>query len=300
MKLLCCVAVVLLAPLVVHADPAGEINSVLRDRLLERAHESIRIVRIGSAAADQAAIYRHQDDEPLTPASNLKVVTTSAALDRLGSQFRFRTQLVLHDGDLILIGDGDPSFGDAELLSKSGWDVTTVFKNWAAGLKKLNLPPLRNIIVDDSIFEENFVHPDWPADQTDKRYVAEVAGMNLNANCVDFLVRTTSPGELVKAFMDPATRYVGFRNECVTGGENAIGLSRSPGTNQIEMRGQARQSTDVPVSVTIHDPPMFAATVLAETLSSAGVRHSGDVHRDRTIRANERGSGQELDSAGPA
>src|SRR5205814_2378672 len=118
-------------------------------------------------------------------------------------------------------GDGDPTFGDAELLTRVGWDVNTVFKNWASALKDLKLPPVRNIVIDDSIFEENFLHPRWPVDQVQKRYVAEVAGMNLNANCLDVFVRTTSPGEIVNYIANPDTRYVTLQNTCVTGTENA-------------------------------------------------------------------------------
>jgi D-alanyl-D-alanine carboxypeptidase/D-alanyl-D-alanine-endopeptidase (penicillin-binding protein 4) len=274
-----------LIPLTSRAEIDGPINAILHDKLLSHAEASIEIVHLGNSPGDGKLLYRHDSDIPLIPASNLKVLTTSAALDRLGSDFKFRTQLVFHNGDLILIGDGDPTFGDVELLSRYGWDVNTVFKNWAAGLKKMNLPGVKDVVVDDSIFETEFLHPRWPVDQVQKRYMAEVAGMNLNANCVDFFVRTTSPGQVVTALMNPSTQYVHFENTCVTGGENAIWLSRQAETNDIVMRGQARMSTEVPVSVTIHDPPMFAATVLAENLSAAGINHTGDIHRDRTIRS---------------
>jgi D-alanyl-D-alanine carboxypeptidase/D-alanyl-D-alanine-endopeptidase (penicillin-binding protein 4) len=148
----------------------------------------------------------------------------------------------------------------------------------------MSLPPVRNVVIDDSIFEETTLHPRWPVDQVQKRYMAEVAGMNLNANCLDVFVRTTSPGDIVSYILNPDTHYVNFQNTCVTGNENAVWLSRVAETNNVIMRGQAAVSTNVPVSVTIHDPAMFAATVLAENLTNAGVEHSGDVHRDRTIR----------------
>jgi serine-type D-Ala-D-Ala carboxypeptidase/endopeptidase (penicillin-binding protein 4) len=279
-----CLFALLLASLTAHAEIDAQISAVLHDRLLNRAEESIEIIRLGSTPADGKLLYRHNSDIPLVPASNLKVLTTSAALDRLGPDFKFRTQLVLHNGNLILIGDGDPTFGDVELLSRVGWDVNTVFKNWATGLKQMNLPDVKDVVVDDSIFDSEFLHPHWPLDQVQKRYMAEVAGMNLNANCVDFYIRTNAPGQLVTALMNPSTQYIHFQNTCVSGGENAVWLSRQAETNDVIMRGQERVSTDVPISVTIHDPPLFAATVLAENLSAAGIRHTGDIHRDRSIR----------------
>ena len=55
-------------------------------------------------------------DAPLMPASNQKLLTTGAALRILGPDFTFQTRLV-HAGDrLVVVGDGDPAFGDPELL----------------------------------------------------------------------------------------------------------------------------------------------------------------------------------------
>ena len=85
---------------------------------------------------DSKVIYRENATSPLIPASNLKVITTSAALEKLGAGFKFQTRLYWHNGDLVLIGDGDPTLGDAEMLKKVGWDVDTVFKTWAGGLAK--------------------------------------------------------------------------------------------------------------------------------------------------------------------
>ena len=102
---------------VCHADLASDIEAVLHDKLLARAAVGIEMARIG----DGREIYEHASRTPLTPASNLKLATTSTALDKLGSDFKFRTGLYLHDGDLVLIGDGDPSFGDTEYLKRVGW-----------------------------------------------------------------------------------------------------------------------------------------------------------------------------------
>src|SRR6185295_10492653 len=121
------------------ADLAAEVNTLLQDKLLKRATVGIEVYRLGKGAADAKEILNLHAETPLTPASNLKVLTTSAAIDRLGPDFRFRTLLIFHEGDLVLVGDGDPTFGDAEYLKKAGWNVTTVFENWVAQLKKLNI-----------------------------------------------------------------------------------------------------------------------------------------------------------------
>jgi D-alanyl-D-alanine carboxypeptidase/D-alanyl-D-alanine-endopeptidase (penicillin-binding protein 4) len=267
-----------------HADLSGDIEQILDDKLLARTAVGIDIVRMGKSPADATRIYETNATQPLVPASNLKVITTSAALAQLGGDFKFRTLLLYHDGELVLVGDGDPTFGDAELLKKVGWDVDTVFKTWAAGLAKKQFRSARDLLVDDSVFDDEFLHPDWPADQTQKRYVAEIAALNLNANCLDIYVRPERYGRLVDFSTDPVTQYVSIKNSCIAGNENAIWLSRQPGTNQLILRGAARSANEVPVSVTVHDPPMYAGAVLAEALDGAGITLSGEVRRDRTMR----------------
>ena len=279
-------ALMLLLACSVRADLQADIRVVLKDKTLQRAEIGIEIIGLGESAKTDKTLFKHNSEIPFIPASNLKLVTTSAALANLGPDFKFRTLLLKHNNDLVLIGDGDPTMGDAELLKKSGWDVTTLFKNWAEQLKKNKLNNFDRLVVDDSIFDEQFLHPHWPPEQAHKRYVAEVGGLNLNANCVDFYLRATSAGETVRYLASPSTRYITVANTCLTGGDNAVWLSRQGGGNQIILRGHTPSGSDVPVSVTIHDPSLFAATVLHETLEVNGVKITAATPvRDRTLRA---------------
>ncbi|MDP6170832.1 MAG: D-alanyl-D-alanine carboxypeptidase [Prochlorococcaceae cyanobacterium ETNP2_MAG_10] len=53
---------------------------------------------------------------PRIPASNQKLITTAFALDRLGPDFKLRTQLVRRsDGVLEISGEGDPDLGISEI-----------------------------------------------------------------------------------------------------------------------------------------------------------------------------------------
>ena len=143
----------LLAAPAVRGDLASDISSVMADKELQRANIGIDIVRLGKSAGDSTTIFQNDCTSPLIPASNLKVITTSAAAQqKLGPDFKFRTQLIWHDGDLVLLGDGDPTFGDAEMLKKVGWDCDTVFNSWAVGLTKRGITSINDLVVDDSIF----------------------------------------------------------------------------------------------------------------------------------------------------
>lgn len=287
-------AVVAAAPLagVARADLASDVDALLAARLLRRAAVGVEVVRLGARPAEDATLYRRDAQRPLIPASNLKLLTTSAALQKLGPGFKFRTSFLVGEADVALVGAGDPSFGDAEFLRPVGWDVTTVFESWADQLLKRKITTVRDVAVDDSIFDEEFLHPNWPADQIHKRYVAEVGGFNLNANVLEFGVRPTEFGQVAAYDTTPDTAYASVRNACLTADDNAIWLSREVGTNQVILRGEVpARVSQVNVAVTIHDPPMYAATVFAEVLRRKGITVTGVVRRDRTLQATRRAGG---------
>jgi D-alanyl-D-alanine carboxypeptidase/D-alanyl-D-alanine-endopeptidase (penicillin-binding protein 4) len=274
-----CLFLLSLSPLA-RADMPGDIDAVLHDKLLAKASVGIEMVRI----SDGKEVYEHQSRTPLTPASNLKLATTSTALDKLGPDFKFRTYLYLHDGDLVLIGDGDPSMGDSEYLKRVGWRTTQVYETWAEQLKKMGVYSIRNILVDDSVFDTDTLHARWPTNQIDHWYVAEVGGLNFNINCVDFMIDATQPGR-VRYSVSPNTHYLNVENTCVAG-KNEIQLGRKPGTNDVVLRGEAAASVPGPFQETVHDPSLYAGAVLAEVVSSAGVHMTGSVQRNRNIHSH--------------
>ena len=61
----------------------------------------LETVRRESAAKDEV-VYAHNPHTPLIPASNLKLVTTAAALERLGPAFKFKTE-PLKPGTYVLV-----------------------------------------------------------------------------------------------------------------------------------------------------------------------------------------------------
>lgn len=272
------------SPATSSADLTADIRVITQDKLLARARVGVQVIRLGQAK-DNTVVASLNAAEPHIPASNLKLVTTAAALERLGRDFKFRTVLIQQGKDIALIGDGDPTLGDAEMLRKVGWETTTAFAKWAEELKRRGITDVNDVLVDDSIFDQTFAHPNWPVDQLQKRYVAEVGGLSFNANCVDFVINSTGAANVVRFKTDPSTRYINVKNSCVSGDENKIYLTRAGGSNDIILKGEAVGTTaQDPVSVTIHDPPLFAGTVLAETLQSNGVKVTGITRRDRTVR----------------
>lgn len=264
-------------------DMAADIRAVLGDKALANGVAGVSVARLGGGGGEVNFVFRSNGDKPLIPASNLKVLTTSAAMATLGPDFRFRTQLLYRDGDLYLIGDGDPTLGDPELGKRTGWAFDTVFKQWAAELKKQGINQVRHVYIDDSIFDSEFVHPSWPTNQLMFDYAAEVGGLSFYFNTVDVFVKAGKGGASVSA--EPPTGYVKLSSEVKVGDKNGVSGSRGRGDNDIVVRGEVKAGGEDKFEMTVFDPGMYAGTVLFETLKREGISMSGGVGRNNGARA---------------
>ena len=88
----------------------------------------------------------------VNPASNTKVLTAAAVLDRMGPDYRFTTGLFGHlkdgvVGALVLRGNGDPSLETDELFEL------------ANALRQQGVRRVDGILVDQSHFDDAFVPP---------------------------------------------------------------------------------------------------------------------------------------------
>ncbi len=267
------------------ADLPQDVRKAIADAKLKNASIGVEIVKLGQAPELDQTLVAIDADKPFIPASNLKLITTAAAIDTLGVDFEFRTQLLLRESDVAIVGDGDPMFGDSVALAGTDWGTTTVFEQWAARLKERHITSVRNVLIDDSIFEELSFHPRWPLDQAHLEYVPQVAGLNLNANCLDVYAIRNENGT-ASYRIDPPTSYVKMENQITVGSGHSLFLSRVLGSNRIILKGMINATNRAPFRVTIHDPPMFAGTVFAEVLKKQGISVTGEVKRERTIRAS--------------
>ncbi|HEX2659741.1 MAG TPA: D-alanyl-D-alanine carboxypeptidase/D-alanyl-D-alanine-endopeptidase [Polyangia bacterium] len=95
------------------------LNEILHNRTLGRLHVGLRVM----SARTGRLFYGRHGDTLMDPASNQKVLATTAALLRLGADWRYRTEVtgpapddqgVIH-GDLHLRGNGDPTLRSADL-----------------------------------------------------------------------------------------------------------------------------------------------------------------------------------------
>lgn len=270
------------AATVARADFAGDVSKALR-QAPSKASITVRVVALEGSTTPRV-LYDRNATQPMIPASNLKLLTTAAALDALGSDFKFQTKLYVRLGEnegeaeLAVIGGGDPGFGDSELLREiDGWGTTTVFKNWARLLRDAGITQVTRLTLDDGIFDAEHDHPNWPENQKHRWYEAQVGGLNLNINCIDVYLTRGGSGRM-NYRLDPPTGYVTVENTCRVGQDNAVQLARRLGTNEIVLGGSTNAKAQGPMNVTIDGPTGYFGAVMTETLEQNGLSVDETAH----------------------
>ncbi|MCP3903770.1 MAG: D-alanyl-D-alanine carboxypeptidase/D-alanyl-D-alanine-endopeptidase, partial [Planctomycetes bacterium] len=235
-------------------------------------------------------------DEPLIPASNMKLLTSGAALVTLGPDFSFRTKLLLDGDRLIVVGSGDPGFADPELLplmtrpgdaEGPGLGIDDFLELWLAAIVEHAPKSIREIVVDDRVFDRTFVHESWPRDQLNRWYSAQVAGLSVHLNVVHFFPAPRPGKRPSLSNFQPFARNLIIENNATsrTGvhADDTVWIARRLGTNELTFYANVKHAYRTPVPVTIHDPPQFFADLLSERLEARGV----DVGDARTARIGE-------------
>jgi serine-type D-Ala-D-Ala carboxypeptidase/endopeptidase (penicillin-binding protein 4) len=212
----------------------------------------------------------------LCPASSLKTVTTGAALGLLGPEFHFETVLVgtaplnaagTLEGDLVLVGGGDPTFSQSDLSELADAAI-------ASGLKRVS----GRVRADTSIFPQDPLSDHWNWGDIGNAYGAGAFGLNLDHNRLAITFEPAAqPGAPAKFVGGaPAPRDTRWENHVITGpagsGDEVVVYSEPYGRT-ITLRGTVPAGErSFTVSGAIPDPPALAAELLRARLESAGVK----------------------------
>jgi D-alanyl-D-alanine carboxypeptidase/D-alanyl-D-alanine-endopeptidase (penicillin-binding protein 4) len=257
---------------VASADLGEHVDGIISRPSQRKVQFSIHIVKADSGKT----VYSHNACEALVPASNMKITTTAAALKYLGPNFEYKTRAGLCGDTLVIIGSGDPLLGDKVTDAKYGRKDSWVFEDITSALKQNGITTVKDIVVDNSIFDGQRVHPNWPKEQLNRWYACEVSGLNYNGNCVD--VATKNLGGKVIVSIEPKTDFVRIINKVrpISKGTGAVGAYRSLEPNVIILKGKCRNKQG-PFSVAIERPAAFFGYLLAENLRKAGIKTKGQL-----------------------
>lgn len=228
---------------------------------------------------DGRVLYEKNAGALLSPASCMKLVTTAAALDRWGSNYRFRTGFYtdgdysngIIDSNLYVKGYGDPYFTSEILLR-------TVYHLKAMGLREIK----GNIIADDSYLQDT---PN--AETNDRAYSAVGGALGFNFNSVAIYVQPgKKAGDSAVVFTEPISSLIRVVNYAKTADSSSgIGIN-----NYTVSAKYNKEKITVFVSGTIglgeeetviykrvNEPALYTAAIIKETFELYGIDVKGNV-----------------------
>ena len=269
------------------ADPelTGAIDTILTDPRLQGAMVSVAV----RDATTGETLYERNVDQRLNPASNMKLFSSAAAMDALGPDYRFTTDVLADEpvrggqllSDLYLRGGGDPT-----LLAADYRDLARQLRE--AGVRRVD----GDIVADDSFFDDTPLGTAWSWDDEPFYYSAVTSALTV-APDTDYdsgtvIVRTTpgAVGSEPSIALQPATSAVEVVNRATTGpagSGNRLSIERQHASNRVLVTGSI--ATDAAADtewVTVPDPTAYAADVLARALAAEGIQHTGGVREGTT------------------
>ncbi len=160
-------------------------------------------------------IYGLNDKKPSVPASTLKLITLSAALDTLGDDYEFSTKLYKStNNDLYIKLGADPFLTSSEL--------NKLFEQ--AKTKKITEP--KKIYIDDYIFDSTEWGEGWQWDDDLNNLMPKFSSYNIDKNLLNIVISPTTQGAPANIYTTkfyPTT----FMNLVTTGSVNNIKITRN-------------------------------------------------------------------------
>ncbi|WP_252503140.1 D-alanyl-D-alanine carboxypeptidase/D-alanyl-D-alanine-endopeptidase [Sporosarcina sp. Marseille-Q4943] len=251
-----------------------KINTIMADSSMKSLDASVTVRK----ASTGEIIFEANAERKVTPASTLKLLTSAAALETLGEEYQFTTDVLTDgsiakgvlNGNLYLRGQGDPT------LMKRDLD------QFAATLSKLGIKKITGDLVgDDSWFDSVRLSPGIDKSDETFYYAAQISGLTLSPN-TDYDAGTvivnaipTKKGYKAKVTMTPDTGIVTIVNKSKTvpkGYKNTLSIKRQHGTNNIVITGNAPLGSGGKKEwVTVSNPTAYTLDVFKKSLSEKGI-----------------------------
>jgi len=214
------------------------------------------------------------------PASTIKLVTAATALELLGPNYRFRTQLqisgtidkngVLH-GNLYIFGGGDPTLGSARVPNNreflSGWSREIR----RAGIKRIN----GSVVGDASLFDNEGINPQWTWETIGNSHASGTFGISYMDNTARVHFNSGARGTTPTITrVVPEIPGLMFQNNLTSTaiGRDSANFSGAPLSNVRAIHGEIPENRpNFTSQMDIPDPALLLAQHLHNRLIADGV-----------------------------
>ncbi len=250
------------------------------DGLIQRvdpdAHIGIEIVLLD----EEKPLYQKNASHLFTPASTAKILTGAAAFFFLGSDFSFKTELLIDDKNLYIKGSGDPEFSSKDLNAL------------ILALKEKNVTVIKgDLILDNTCFDKLEKGPGWMWDDSGEYWNVPIEGLTVDHGCVELVLEGgNSLGDLPSCALSPITNHVSIKNLAITAEqEEDLDVKRRWITheNVIEIRGKIPPRKAKTYAISVESPSLYLGDLCLDLLKKHHIKLEGSVKRGKVPKSAE-------------
>lgn len=252
------------------------IDHFINDTSMANASVSLMIIDTESGMP----VAEFDEDRCLTQASVMKLVTAAAALELLGPEYTFKTELLISGrlknkkltGDIIIKGGGDPALGSERFQEHYG----DIINKWAGELIKLGIRKIGGKVkTDDSRYDYQPVPQGWIWEDIGNYYGAGAYGLSIFDNKLDILLKAGGEGTIpVITGIKPSITGISYTNYLLASGSRDQGyIYSAPYSRGGWILGTIPvNSDDFILKASVPDPPLAAAELLDAELRKNGFK----------------------------
>jgi D-alanyl-D-alanine carboxypeptidase/D-alanyl-D-alanine-endopeptidase (penicillin-binding protein 4) len=271
-------------------DLARQIQAIVRQPGFSRAHWGIDVVDLESGKA----LFALNSDHLFLPASNAKLLATSAALALVGPEYRFHTTIETSGkidtngrllGDLVIVGRGDPNISGRvvpyQLKTERVSPHTQILEQLADQVVQKGIKIVDgDLIGDDSYYAAERYGEGWAHDDLQWIDGAPVSALTFNDNVLFVKIQPgEKAGEKALVTVDPQTSYYELENRILTtaaGVARKVGIHRDPGSYKVTLWGSVPlDDAGMNEAIAIEDPAEFTAQLFRSLLEARGITFTG-------------------------
>ena len=216
-------------------------------------------------------LYDRDGDKLLTPASNLKIYTAAAALDMLGPDYKWTTEIITTSPiddekrleNLFIYGTGDPMLDTEQLASMAdqlinNYGIRSIYQ----GVRVAHIPRWHHVPLKG---------PGWMWDDDPDYYNMSIRSVMLNFNTIKFTVPSDEKKLPFRAEPPSDWPIVTVKYQTDDGG-SPVRFEREPFESTISILGVSKTSGDtVSDNITMHDPSPWIQSVYVRMIEERGV-----------------------------
>ena len=266
------------------AEASTTQTQILDQSIKQIVNEKMAGADVSVAIGDdkENVIYDLNGNQKQKPASNMKLLTSAAALEVLGQNYRFKTSIYstgkvkngVLKGDLYLQGTGDPTLNKEDLEQFVGSIA-------AQGIKRIE----GRLVADDYWFDQDLLTPGIDEEDESYYYAAPITALTTSPNSdydsgtIIVEAKGEEVGKKPSLTITPELGDLVIENNGQTveaDQQNTLTIERQFRTNKIVVSGNLPINKSLKEWVTVQNPTTHTVTMFKNLLKQNHIQYSKD------------------------